>query len=293
MCSIFKYGSVVGRNFDYEQSFNEELRVIEKGEYANNLYKIIGMCTGIVKDYPLLYDGMNEYGLVCGGLAFQGNAWYDTKDARVNVPSWQFPLIILGRFKSVSDVLCHIENMNISNEAFSDEMPPSDLHWFIADKDESIIVEQTKKGLQWYDGDVMTNNPPYDYQKVVYESDKTLIKEMNFYRGIYETRGKNTYGLKGDYTSEGRFVRLKWLKEQLENHENSFNPVSQAFHLCASVEQIYGATPVNDKFEYTIYSVVYDMENKIIFYKYYDDVLYTDAACMEGFPLLGECMHFE
>ena len=55
MCSIFKYKNCVGRNFDYEVSYDEELRVIEPKQ-AGNQYKIIGMCAGVVKDYPLLYD---------------------------------------------------------------------------------------------------------------------------------------------------------------------------------------------------------------------------------------------
>ena len=35
MCSIFKYKNIVGRNFDYEQSYNEELRFINKNEFKN------------------------------------------------------------------------------------------------------------------------------------------------------------------------------------------------------------------------------------------------------------------
>ena len=83
-----------------------------------------------------------------------------------------------------------------------------------------------------------------------------------------------TYGLRGDYTSLSRFNRLSYLKDKLEASNNgyTFNDVSQSFHLLSSVEQMYGATPVNDKFEYTIYSIVYDMENKYVYLKKYDEL---------------------
>ena len=48
----------------------------------------MGICTGAVDDYPLLYDGANEHGLFCGGLAFEGNAKYRRyQDDKGNIPS--------------------------------------------------------------------------------------------------------------------------------------------------------------------------------------------------------------
>ena len=90
MCSIFKYKSCVGRNFDYEVSYKEELRTVERAENPfSPKYDIIGMVTGY-SEYPLLYDGMNSNGLVVGGLAFQGNAFYEHNDAndKLHIPSY-------------------------------------------------------------------------------------------------------------------------------------------------------------------------------------------------------------
>lgn len=274
MCSIFKYKNCVGRNFDYEVSYDEELRIIEKGEFYSS-YKIIGMCTGFVKDYPLLYDGMNECGLVCGALAFEGNAFYkEPNEHKFSPPSYEFVLYVLKNFSSVEIVRDFISSdwFQISNENYSEDMPSSDLHWFIADEKESIIVEQTIDGLNIYDGSVMTNNPPYPIQNHEYESFKDLIGDTIYYKNIYNTRGMETSGLDGSYTSDGRFERLSYLKEKLEESDNSFGDISQGFHLLSSVEQIYGATPVSDKFEYTIYSIVYDMQNLQVYLKGYDDL---------------------
>lgn len=274
MCSILKYNNCIGRNFDYEISYNEKLKTIQRDEYGN-LYKIIGMVAGIVDDYPLLYDGMNEYGLVCGGLAFSGNAVYGSpKQHLFNIPSYDFVLRILGGFKSVKDVKIKLPTMNITYEAYSEKIQPSDLHWFIGDESESIIVEQTNTGLKWYDGSVMTNNPSFPHQTENLLNHKYLMEaiklpEMDF--GEYATRGMETRGLIGDYTSEGRFVRASYLKENLEKIEDNFEPCVQTFHLLSSVEQVYGTTLVNDKFEYTIYSIVYDMNKLKVYVKFYDD----------------------
>lgn len=281
MCSIFKYESYVGRNFDYEQSFNEEMRIINPIDKFNTIYRIIGMCTGLVKDYPLLYDGMNEHGLICGGLAFQGNAVYnsvsnDKVDKHFDIPSWKFPLKILGNYKTVDDVKSFLKVANITDEPFSEEMLPSDLHWFIADENESIIVEQTNEGLNYYEGSVMTNNPPYITQNINYQNNRHFIGENDFLEKVlgekWVSRGSETLGLIGDYTSYGRYGRLSYLKEKLEESNSDFDKVSDSFHLLSSVEQIFGLTHVDDKFEYTIYSVVYDMVNKKMYLKFYNEL---------------------
>jgi choloylglycine hydrolase len=81
-----------------------------------------------------------------------------------------------------------------------------------------------------------------------------------------------TDNLKGGYTSEERFIRASYLKEKLESaSQDDFNLIAQSLHLLSSVEQIYGATPVDDKFEYTIYSVVYDMNELTAAIKTYND----------------------
>lgn len=278
MCSTFKFKQCVGRNFDYEQSYNEELRIIKSMEFYND-FEIIGMCTGLVKDYPLLYDGMNEKGLCVSALAFEGNAHYNEReDGKVNIPSFDFVFKILSSFEDVDDVKKFLVNVNITNESFSSDFPNSDLHWFIADKTKSIIVEQTKNGLKWYDGEVMTNNPPYPLQNDWYDSYKNDIGD--YPSEVYDedeewyTRGLESYGLDGGYTSDERFVRLSYLKSKLEKYANEFNQVSQSFHLLYSVEQLYGITSVKDKFEYTIYSIVYDMDNKKVYVKFYNDLDY-------------------
>lgn len=273
MCTSLKYKTCMGRNYDYEQSFNEEVRIIDEREFDNK-YKIIGVATGFIKDFPLLYDGMNQEGLCISGLAFEGNAkYFDASSDKNNIPSFRLPLEILGQFSNVEDAEKYLNSANITNEAYSEEFPPSDMHWLICDKNKAIVVESTPQGLNIYDAEtgVLTNNPPYPNQlEMARDTLKSVGKNEDTIK--YHSRGKETYGLLGDYTSFTRFSKLSYIKEQLENSNNDFDNVSQTFHLLSSVEQIYGLTHVDDKFEYTIYSVVYDMENLKIHYKLYDDL---------------------
>lgn len=280
MCSTLKYKSCVGRNFDYEISYKEQVMQIPKNQYYN-MYDIIGVVTGVTEDFPLMYDGMNEKGLVCCGLAFEGNAYYKSTNEisedkfTVTIKPYEFVFGILSSCETVEDVKGLLKNGVIIDENYSEELKNSDLHWFVSDGEESIIVEQTKDGLNWYNGTVMTNNPPYPLQKELWDNFKKLIGNISFKnlfkRSSYDTRGLETYDLNGDYTSFGRFQRLTWLSNNLQKNKNSFDDVSQTFHLLSSVEQIYGSTPVDDKFEYTIYSNVYDMKNKKMYIKTYDN----------------------
>ena len=55
---------------------------------------------------------------------------------------------------------------NIVNIPFSEQLPLAQLHWLIADKTGSIVVESTADGLHIYDNPVgvLTNNPPFPQQ---------------------------------------------------------------------------------------------------------------------------------
>ena len=269
---------MVGRNFDYEVSYNEEIITIERNEYDNK-YSMIGVCTGAVTDYPLLYDGMNEYGLVCGGLAFTGNAKYQKyQEDKLNIPSFDFTFQVLGNNKSVNEVIKWLSNVSIWCEPYSDEIKNSDLHWFIADKENMIIVEQTDDGLHWYFAEtgVMTNNPPYPEQLLSYKSNKIIGQIHPLMSTVREkewfSRGRETDGLLGGYSSDDRFEKASYLLDKMSRTDTTYNSVAETFHILESVMQLYGLTPVDGKYEYTIYSVVYDIGRGLMWIRTYDKI---------------------
>lgn len=274
MSTVTKYGLCMGRNYDYEKSYKEQLVKIPETE---DNWGIIGICAGMVEDYPLLYDGMNSQGLCVAGLAFTGNAAYNKPlPDKNNVPAYDFTKYFLSNFRSVTAIKTFLRNGNITNEQYSPELPNPDLHWFICDKRDEIIVEQTNDGLKVYDAETktMTNNPPYPLMMNAYEVSKPFIDR----EGIkldprYETRGLETENLDGSYTSDGRFIRVSYLKSKMAAGTMGyvFKTVPQTFHLLNAAEQVYGVTRVGDKWEYTIYSIVYDMRNLGVHVRKYTD----------------------
>lgn len=275
MCTVTKYKNTMGRNFDYEKSYKEQLITINKGDFSNK-YKIIGVATGYVQEYPLLFDGMNEQGLCCAGLAFEGNAKYNTYDEeKNNVAAFDVTFWILSNFKNIAEVEKAFENVNIWCEPYSDDFPNTDLHWFVCDRTGSLVIEQTKDGLHTYRADgVLTNNPSYMEQCSYYRFSTALVGYDNAGPENPEwlSRGRETDGLDGGYASDERFNRISFLKDKLEQSKNTFNDIVQCLHLLGSVEQIYGVTPVDDKFEYTFYSIVYDMDALKVYLKTYDNI---------------------
>ena len=174
MCTAATYTGkdhYFGRNLDLELSYNESVTVTPRKfplkfrqvHDMNEHFAIIGMAT-VVDDYPLYYDATNEKGLSMAGLNFPENADYKEPAEDVdNVASFEFVPWILGQCETVADVRKLLERINITNVEFSEQFPPSPLHWMISDKNESITVEQTKAGLNVYDNPVgvMTNNPEF------------------------------------------------------------------------------------------------------------------------------------
>ena len=273
MCTSIMYNGCMGRNFDYEISYKESPRTYNKEQY-----EIKGIVADIT-DYPLFYDAMNEHGLCIAGLNFEGNAYYPKEPSKdkQNIKPWELPVAVLGRCKTLKEAENFLKESIIIDEPFNNDLPNTPLHWMICDKENSIVVEQTKEeGLQVYHNEynVLTNNPPFPKQERCYqvlmdvfsdEYDPDLFKEEFYSRGI------GTFGLSGGLTSQERFMRATYYKERLIASNDKFNPVIETFHLLDTVKQIYGATPIENKYEYTIYSVVYDIDNYTLYMKKYDD----------------------
>ena len=131
-----------------------------------NHYAIIGMAH-VAEDYPLYYDAMNEKGVAMAGLNFVGNAVYSEVQPDVeNIAQFEFIPWILSQCASLAEVRKLLNRINIVNTPFSEQLPLAQLHWIIADENESITVESMSDDLHIYDNPVgvLTNNPPFPQQ---------------------------------------------------------------------------------------------------------------------------------
>ena len=301
MCTASNYitkDHYFGRNFDYEISYNERVTITPRNykfEYRliddiESHYAIIGVAAG-VDGYPLYYDACNEKGLSIAGLNFEGNAVYlEEKEGMVNVTPFEFIPYILGTYSNVSEVKKALENINLVNINFSEELPLSPLHWMISDDTGAIVVEPLKDGLKVYDNPVgvLTNNPPFDKQLFTLNDYRSLSNRNpeNTFSKDFDldeySRGMGAIGLPGDLSSSSRFAKVAFTRANSFSSDGEEESVSQFFHILGSVEQQNGCTFINDPdlYEYTIYTSCYNTNKAVLYYRTYSNNQITAVKLM-------------
>lgn len=290
MCTAASYKTdnfYFGRTLDYEMSYGEEIVIMPRnfplkfrhiGKLSEH-YAIIGTAH-VAGGCPLFYDGANEKGLAMAGLNFVGNAYYfDNADKKDNIPQFEFIPWILSKCADLAEAKALLGRINITNEPFSPQLPTAQLHWIIADKTGSIVVESVKDGLKIYDDPVgvLTNNPPFDRQLFNLNNYMHLSPKdprNNFSDALDLTaysRGMGGLGLPGDLSSQSRFVRCAFVKMNSRSGSGEAESVSQFFHILGSVDQQRGCCEVKGGYEITIYTACYNAAKGIYYYTTYDN----------------------
>jgi choloylglycine hydrolase len=285
MCTAVTFQNrYFGRNLDYDHSFGEEMVLTERehlfvfpeGKLMRKHYAILG--TALVQEgYPLYFDAMNEKGLAMAGLLFEGNAVYHAPvSGKDNIPSWAFIPWVLGQCETVAETEKLLQNLNLTDTSFSESLPPSPLHWMIADREQSIVVESMADGLHVYENPVgvLTNNPPFpfhlqnlnQYLNLTAEEPKNRFSENISLQPF--SRGMGAMGLPGDWSSSSRFVRAAFVRMNAVEDGG----VSQFFHILGAVEQQRGCVYLgNDRYEMTIYSSCCDLKKGVYYWKDYEN----------------------
>lgn len=290
MCTAASYKTddfYFGRTLDYEMSYGEEIVIMPRnfplkfrhiGELSEH-YAIIGTAH-VAGGCPLFYDGANEKGLAMAGLNFVGNAYYfDNADKKDNIPQFEFIPWILSKCADLAEAKALLGRINITNEPFSPQLPTAQLHWIIADKTGSIVVESVKDGLKIYDDPVgvLTNNPPFDRQLFNLNNYMHLSPKdpSNTFSDALDltaySRGMGGLGLPGDLSSQSRFVRCAFVKMNSRSGSGEAESVSQFFHILGSVDQQRGCCEVRGGYEITIYTACYNADKGIYYYTTYDN----------------------
>lgn len=262
---------VTPENFPFVYRFSEE----QKSHYA-----ITGMAY-VCDNYPLYFDAMNSKGLCMAGLNFVGNAVYgEYKEGALNVASFELIPFVLSQCESVAGAKALLEKLNITNTAFSESLPPSQLHWIIADKLESITVEATKKGLEIYENPVgvLTNNPTFDFHLMNLSNYMNLSPkpaENRFSHKLHLqefSRGMGALGLPGDFSSQSRFVRAAFVKLNSVLPKGETESVSQFFHIMDMVSQPEGSCELEKGvYEKTLYTSCCDAKRGVYYYTTYNN----------------------
>ncbi len=292
MCTCLSFQTkdhYFGRNLDLEYSYQESVTITprnypllfrQKAALASH-YAIIGMAY-VQDNYPLYYDATNECGLSMAGLNFPHYAYFEEpkKDEKDNIAPFEFIPWVLGQCRDLSEAKTLLSRLRLVNLAYSPKLPITPLHWMIASKEGSLVIESVAEGLKVYENPVgvMTNNPPFplqlfrlnDYRALSCESRPNTFSP-NLLLEEY-SRGMGAMGLPGDLSSSSRFVRVAFTKMNSVSPEDEGSSVSQFFHILGSVEQQRGCCRLGENsYEITIYSSCCNTDKGIYYYHTYDN----------------------
>lgn len=303
-----------GRNLDLEYSYIETIAItprnfpfhFRKKETLKSHYAMIGIAY-VHENYPLYYDATNEKGLSMAGLNFPHYADYKPEEAgKDNIAPFEFIPWILGQCATVDEVKILLKKINLLEEHYNEELPLSPLHWMIADRNSSIVVEPVKEGLKIYENPVgvLTNSPTFGMQLFYLNNYMRLSPKapQNHFASELDlqrySNGMGALGMPGDWSSQSRFVKATFTKMNSVCGDSETESISQFFHILGSVEHQRGCVYMgNDLYEITIYSSCCNTDKGIYYYRTYDNSQIVaidmhrenlDGAQIISYPLFKE-----
>ena len=284
-----------GRNLDWVSGYGEKVVITPRGFKYQSAFlgemggaAVIGM--GIVAEgAPLYFDCANEHGLAVAGLNFPGYASYATEavSGKTNVAAYEFPLFVALNFKTVDEVLKALKDVAIVAKPINEQYPVSQLHWMIGDKERSIVVEYTARGMEIFENevDVLTNQPGYAWHRENLRNYMNLgsrePEKVSWGKAELKPFGTGSLmqGLPGGFYPTERFVRAAYLNTHYPDQDSETANVSRLFHTLAGVAMIDGGAAMADgRFEKTIYTGGYSTATKTYYYNTYEDFAIKSVA---------------
>ncbi|VDH01837.1 Penicillin V acylase and related amidases [Helicobacter pametensis] len=188
-------------------------------------------------------EGMNEAGLNAGLFYFAhygSLAPYDPKDSKNSISDMELTKYILSNFKSVSEVKEAFKTLKVVPFMLEDGKAPPTAHWRVSDANgENIVIEIIEGIVKIYDNSVgvLTNSPDFQWHLT------NLNNFINLHAGSAEGfmmgdrklfamgSGTGLFGLPGDFTPPSRFVRASFFLHTAPTPKNSYEGITQAFHI--------------------------------------------------------------
>lgn len=289
MCTAMTYQSkdfYFGRTLDHDRTYGEEIVILPRRfplpfchlSTQNVHYAWIGMAH-VAEEIPLFYDAFNEKGLAIAALHFVGFTTYGKPRAdRVNVAGFELIPWLLGQCSCIYEVREQLARVQLTDDAFSAQLPPSPLHWLVADRHAAIVVECTADGLHVYENPVgvLTNAPPFPQQLFSLHNHMHLSAHSpknTFCRNLPlqpYSLGMGALGLPGDWSSPSRFVRAVFAKCNTVVADTETDNVNQFFHLLGTVDLPRGCCAVDPGgYQSTVYTSCCNVSKGIYYYTTY------------------------
>ncbi|XWV26763.1 linear amide C-N hydrolase [Tupanvirus soda lake] len=299
-CSDFMFVSshdntvVVGRTMDYWLNLNPHVVVVPPGrkyqssspiEECDNKNNGLSWQTiyGFVGIQPInmptleniVIDGMNEKGLAFAMLALNSEyptITFDKKETALEIGL--FGAWILGLHATVEEIKTNIQKINIWSPNYKPFNAKLEMHFAVHDANgKNLVIEFTNGGVQIFDNEigVLTNDPVFPKQ----------LAHLAEYQSSIDLEQFNINGFDIINSSISRFIKLATIINLIKKSENkkSTNKISAvvtAFHILNTIDIPIG-TSITYKLgkvydNYTQWSTVKDLTNKIYYWRSYDDL---------------------
>ena len=295
MCTAIRFNDTednmyFGRNLDWTEGYGQKVIITPRGFKYQSAFlgemepkngAIIGMAIA-VENVPLYFDCANEAGLGIAGLNFPGYAHYEASavDGKTNVAAYEFPLWVTMNFSTVDEVEKALKDTAIVAKPINEQFPVSELHFIICDKERSIVVEYTERGMEIFHNnvDILTNQPGYAWHEenlrnyMNLEPKRPAEVKWGKEKLVPFGSGSMMRGIPGDYYAPSRFVRVAYLNTHYPAKATEDENVLRLFHTLTGVAMIDGAAAMDsEKFEKTIYTGGYSTASKTYYYNTYEN----------------------
>lgn len=259
----------VPRHFKWATAFDH--RIYE------NKYALVGGGS-LSADQIDVSDGVNEHGLMAQKLTFDNGAHYQDarRDDRVQLAAYEFIFWVLGNFRSVQDLVNHLDEVELMSEKNSDtKYGNPELHFALADRTgRVVVVEPSRTPLRVIPNPlgVVTNSPDFDHQLAQMERYVDFTSAFKSGHVPLNTPRVTTGRLSGKanppgyYSPSARFVRAAYLKERADVPNDEETGLISEWHLLDSV-----TVPQNRRHQrtYSVYRAVTVAESRSYYFQSY------------------------
>lgn len=303
LCTVIAYRtqkSYVGRNLDLEYHYDERIIGMPRGysfafrhtEAPPTQYAMMGMAYD-PDGVPLFYEAVNERGLYMAGLNFPKEAVYQPLcHGKRNVAPFEMIPWVLMQCATVAEARRLLRRTSVAALPYSEALPLTPLHWFLADADESAAVEPLSDGLHFFadPADVLTNSPALPHQ-LMRLAEYTAVSPASPTPRFGDipvplySRGLGGVGLPGDFSSMSRFVKAAYMRQVAVCNGSERQSVAQMYHMLSAVAHPCGCVRTAENKEVcTVYSSCCCLQTGQWYYRFYDDlairtISFADMDC--------------
>ena len=251
----------VGRTMEWPGDLGAEMAIAPRGHDFGTFKSQYGF-VGLYHQ-GLFSDGMNEHGMAVSALWLDSSV-YSPKDAKARKIS-EVVGYVLGNTKTLDEAIAYIKENTFYT--YAPEVLAGlnlKLHFAITGPSgKSIAVEFVNGETKIYDNKVgaFTNDPTFDEHLKIWAQ----YNPKGFSEETFESF---------DYSPEGRFSRMAAINATQAAVPTDEDAVNRAWSMINTVDIPKGILYwrwVNDEPQFTSYSIVGDVKNRVYYFRTYDN----------------------